>query len=332
MAKKLVRLSPAEEVKAIQEALGHVAEETRVRDWLDTGFPELNRVFGSEASGIPYGKIVELSGFESHGKTALTLMLAGLAQKDGAHVGWLDLENSFDPAWASLRGLDPDQTYLFESIVGTFGKEKAPRLIAAQELCEQVEMWILRKHAQDQNCKLFLGVDSVAALLTEDELNSGLSGANMRTNVSQAAFLSRLLRKWVAYAKAYNVTMIFINQIRVKPGVMFGNPEYTTGGNALPFYASIRVRMRRVKGGKIEDAAKRTVGVRGTLTNHKNKAGGGSQPDAKIGFKMIFAGDTKFMKPTDKDLASDELEEVEETVDQTPSTYKGTAADNGDDE
>lgn len=281
------------EVAQIRKVLGHRMEKRETRDWLNTGVPELNKIFGSEKFGIPYGKIIEIMGFQSHGKTALTLELMRYAQKDGAICIWLDLENSWDPVWVKTRGADPSQVRVIDSQVGVFGKEREERLPTAEEMCEQVEALIkYQRKKHGESAKIFVGVDSVAALMTEMESSAGLTGQNMRTQLSLPAFMGKLLRRWVGIAQAYNVIFIFINQVRHKPGG-FGNPEYSPGGNALPFYASIRVMMRRTKGGRVLNSGK-LVGVQGTLTNLKNKAGNSSEEGGKVGFKIYFAKNSKY--------------------------------------
>lgn len=235
----------------------------------------------------------EISGYESHGKTALMLELAGYAQRDGAAVAIWDLESSWDSEWARKRGLAPEKVVLFSPRIGTFGKEKEPRLITAQEHCEEIELWMKRRHERNSGGRIFLGVDAVAAILTEEEAAAGIQDQNMRTMVSLASFLSKLLRRWVALAINYNAMIVMVNQLRMAPGVRFGNPEYTPGGNAVRYYSAVRVRMRR-KGGKLLKDGK-VIGLKGILSNWKNKAGEGSREGAKIGFKLYYNGKSRYV-------------------------------------
>jgi recombination protein RecA len=290
---KTKQLSPADEASAIQKALGLLTFELQPRKWLDTGSRRLNAVLGSEEKGIGYGKMIELFGPESNGKTLLALLLAGLAQEDGAPVAWVDFENSFDADWAKTQGVDPDKMYHFFPKIIQKSKKEKPRLQTAEELCDEVEMWMVRRHDAGEE-KMFVFVDSVTAMLVEEELEAGNQDANMRTKVALASFLSRLLRRWVALSQVYSAGMLFINQLREAPGG-WGNPERTPGGKALKFYCSIRARVQRVKNGKLLHNGK-MVGLRAIIRNLKNKAGEGSVEGCDVGFKALFrSNDWRFV-------------------------------------
>lgn len=286
------KLTPAEEVALIRKGLGHFTEKPEAKYWLNTGSPLFNGVFGSGTKGIPYGKLMELSGPESHGKTALALEIMSLMQKDGALTAWGDLEGSWDPEWARRRGVNPDSVYLFSNDLMKDGK--GLRIMSAQEHFAELEDWMFRKHAENKHARMFIAEDSIAALETLGQVEGGAKGQNMRTRTDLSVFLSDSLKRWVGLCANYNATVLFINQIRMKPGVAFGDPQYTPGGNALRHYCSVRVTMRRTKGGKILKNAK-IIGLQGTLTNKKNKVGGGSVEGNKIAFKMLFDGKTKFL-------------------------------------
>lgn len=278
------------EVESIRKKLKHVTFHREVKDWLNTGSLLLNGALGSKEKGVPYGKMVELFGPESQGKTLIATLLAGLAQGDGADVGWVDLENSFDNRWANRQGLDAERVALFQVQVGKFGKEREERLQTAQELLEEVEYWMALKQKQNPKAKICVVVDSVAALLVEEEAEAGLTHQNMRTNAALSQFLSKMLRRWVALALNRNALIIFINQVRTNPGQMFGNPETTPGGKALKLYASIRCRVRRVKNGRLLKNGK-IIGLKSIIQNVKNKAGEGSIEGADCGFKCFFRHD-----------------------------------------
>ena len=286
-------LSPEEEIALIKKKLKQFTTLKPTKYWLDTGNEFLNRVFGSEEFGIPYGKIFEISGNESNGKTALLKRLMALAQRDGATCGVIMLEDSWDEEWAAKLGVDPKSVYVFRPEIGTFGTEKEIRITSAEELFSQAEMWIKRQSERNPDGRMFLGIDSIAAILTDEEAAAGIQDQNMRTKVSTATFLSFLLKRWVALAATANVMMPFVNQLRLAPGA-WGNPEYTPGGKAIRFYAAVRVKMSRrgkpmLKNGK-------PVGIKGTLSNWKNKAGGGSREGAKAGYKLYYAGKMKFVE------------------------------------
>ena len=139
-------LTPQEEVEFIQKKLGHLTLDAPTVHWLDTQSKKLNAVLGSRDKGIPYGKLAEAFGWESHGKTLLALFLAGIAQRDGAIVAWVDLENSFDEVWARVQGCDPEKVYLFRTGLIQEGKTKEPRLMTAQEVIAEVEEWMRMQH------------------------------------------------------------------------------------------------------------------------------------------------------------------------------------------
>lgn len=278
---------PLSEIDRIKKALGAVWLPKTIENWLNTGHAMLNRVFGSEVHGIPYGKLIEVSGFPSHGKTALVLELMRYAQIDGAYCIWIDLENSWDPKWARTRGVDPDRvTVLSQSV-----DEKTGELVTIEKLCALAEKAVRMYHRRHPGKKVFIAADSVTAMMTEMESEAGLD-ANMRVNLSLAMFLSKLTRRWNAFAITHNALIVFINQLRTRPGG-YGDPNYTTGGNALPFYCAIRVSVRRSKGGRVMQAG-RQIGIQGIMKNIKNKAGEESLEGAKIGFKIFFAKDSKY--------------------------------------
>jgi len=278
-------LTPDAEMAAIQRTLGYLTFELQPREWLDTGSRMLNAVLGSPDKGIAYGKMIELFGPESNGKTLLALLLAGLAQADGAKIAWVDFENSLDKPWAEGQGVKTSTMYHFFPKLIQKSKKEKPRLQTAEELCDEVELWMERAHAAGEQ-KLFVAVDSVTAMLVEDEALGGNTEQNMRSKLALASFMSRLLRRWVALSQVYSACIVFINQLRLSP-VAFGNPEQTTGGKALKFYCSIRASVRRVKGGKLLQKG-RMIGLKGVIKNFKNKAGEGSLEGYEAGFKASF--------------------------------------------
>ena len=276
----------SKDLDLIRKKLGHCSMAWEPETWLNTGDPDLNKVVGHRDKGIPYGRLTELSGLESHGKTALALTIAALAQLDGARIIWTDVENSWDPEWAKVRGLDPSKVELIQPYVGTFGKEKEKRLATAQELCGETEALI---EMRGKFRKQLVVVDSLASLLTEGESAAGIEDQNMRTRMDLPMFLGSLLRRWVGHAQVYNAHIILINQLRQNPLVKFGSPWYTPGGNAPRFYSHIRLRVRKT--GMLKETGK-IVGVQGILKATKNKAGG--EEGAEIGYKIFKQGPIEF--------------------------------------
>ena len=173
--------------------------------------------------GLPYGRIVEIYGPESSGKTTLTLQVIAEAQKAGKTCAFIDAEHALDPVYAKKLGVDVDKLLVSQPDTGE----------QALEICDM----LVRSAAVD-----VVIVDSVAALTPKAEIEGDMGDSHMGL---QARLMSQALRKLTANIKRSNTLCIFINQIRMKIGVMFGNPETTTGGNALKFYASVRLDIRR---------------------------------------------------------------------------------------
>ena len=290
-----------------------------VHYWLDTGSPELNETLGSRTHGIPYGKIVEISGKAHGGKTALTLVLAGLAQRDGAAVIYVDAENSADAKWCEKLGLsvgeDFNQIYLIQpKLVSDKATPKAEdwRLQSAEEMFDEAEKAMSNLHAQGFE-KVFVMVDSIANLVTARVIEAGTAGQNMRTNSDRSMFLSSALPKWAGMAANYNALVVLINQIRTKPGVAFGDPTYTPGGNSLEHNCAVRAACRRAKNGKLR-SGQTVIGLVGIMTNKKNKAGEGSMQDKDCGYKIRWdrsPAQVEFMSRTEAegDLKANAAEE-----------------------
>ncbi len=173
--------------------------------------------------GYPRGRIVEIYGPESSGKTTLTLHAIAEAQKAGLSCAFIDAEHAFDPAYAKNLGINLDDMIISQPDNGEAALEIADTLV--------------RSGAVD-----LIVIDSVAALVPQVELEGGMADNQMGL---QARLMSKALRKLTSTVSKSHSTVIFINQIRMKIGVMFGSPETTTGGNALKFYASVRLDIRR---------------------------------------------------------------------------------------
>ena len=202
------------EVEKIRAALGHNMFKWEPARWLDTGFPSLNKVLGHSKKGIPYGRLIEVSGLESHGKTAVALGLAATAQNDGARVLWLDYENSWDKDWAINLGLNADKVMVFAPYLGTFkkdGKDGEDRLVTDEELCDEVEAAV-RGLPKAKGSRAMLVIDSLAAITPTAEEVATVHGQNLRTRMERPMFLSSLLRRWVKMAVCYNIAVIMVNQ------------------------------------------------------------------------------------------------------------------------
>jgi len=175
--------------------------------------------------GYPRGRVIEIYGPESSGKTTLALHAIAEAQKTGGIAAFIDAEHALDPAYAKKIGVNTDELWISQPDNG-------------EQALEIVES-LVRSGAVD-----IIVVDSVAALTPQAEIDGEMGDSHMGL---QARLMSQALRKLTGILSKSNTTIIFINQIRMKIGVMFGNPETTTGGNALKFYASIRIEVRKIE-------------------------------------------------------------------------------------
>lgn len=312
--KKPSKMNAAEQIKLLKKTLGYQTFDRPKVTWLDTGSPRLNSVLGSKEFGLRYGTMVVVCGDWSSGKTLLTTKLAGLAQADGADIGYGDIENSVDPAFAKrMGGLDFgkqlgdslfENVALFQPSIGIFGKTKKQptlkvRLQSAEELFNMMEKWMLMQQEINPKGKRVLVVDSTTAISPEEELAKDIDEQNMRTQMSLPMFLNKLLKRWQHVALNTNTLILLISQIRIDPMAMFGNPERLPGGKGLHFYPAVIAQLRRAsKGGTILDGQGEVIGLRSTITNLKNKTGWGSVEHRKCGMKAFFIRNKwKFLPP-----------------------------------
>ena len=222
--------------KALAQALGQIEKQfgkgsvmrlgdspsARDMDVISTGSIGLDVALG--IGGLPKGRVVEIYGPESSGKTTLTLQVIAEAQKLGGTAAFIDAEHALDPSYAEKLGVNVDELLVSQPDTG-------------EQALEITDM-LVRSGAID-----IIVIDSVAALTPKAEIEGEMGDSHMGL---QARLMSQALRKLAGNIKRSNVMVVFINQIRMKIGVIFGNPETTTGGNALKFYASVRLDIRRI--------------------------------------------------------------------------------------
>jgi recombination protein RecA len=250
-------MTAKEKLKAVRSALDSIEKQfgrgaimalgertAEVVPVIDSGCPSINAALG--AGGYPRGRVVEVFGPESSGKTTLTLHAIAECQRAGGVAAFIDAEHALDVKYAAALGVNPAELLVSQPDSG----EQALEIVDTLVRSEAVDLIV---------------IDSVAALVPQAEIEGEMGDAHMGL---QARLMSQALRKLTGVTHRTGTTLVFINQLRQKIGVTFGNPETTTGGNALKFYASVRVDVRRIGALKVGETV---VGNRTRVKIVKNK-------------------------------------------------------------
>jgi len=264
--------------KELEKAIGANSDKQAVTNFIDTGFPPLNKIVsGDFSNGLPQGRLMEMYGPSSSGKTAIATKWMIQAQQQGGVAGFMDHERSFDVDLAKSMGLTDEFPFWIY---------KRPRTWEESNMLMAKAAEIIRKSGKfAPDAPILFVFDSIAAALPKSTVEKEIDEYNMNDTTALARVTSTTLKSIAQYAEDHNFTVLYLNQIRTKPGVVYGDPTTTPGGGAMEFYATTRIALGRKKIMEERGGEKVFIGQEITMKTVKNKL---TRPFQEVSFRMMF--------------------------------------------
>lgn len=263
---------------ALMSAIGDNDENQGVKNWLDTGYEPLNQIIsGPSGGGVPYGRIIEIFGPPSSGKTVLATKLMIEAQKAGGVAIFLDHERTFEVELAREMGLNCDFPHFIYKRPKTWEESNNIAMKTAEV--------IRTKNLIPDDAPIVVVFDSVAAMIPQSVFEKGIDQYTMNDTTALARVASTTLKAINAFTADLNVCTVYLNQVRTKPGVVYGDPTTTPGGSAFEFYASVRLSLSRSKVVEQKGGEKEFTGQQITIEARKTKL---TRPFQKTQMRLMF--------------------------------------------
>jgi len=271
-------MSVADLISALDKELGPNADGQQVTNFIDTGFPPLNKIMsGRYDGGLPFGRMVEMFGESSTGKTALATQWMVNAQKLGGVAGFIDWERSFDVGLAEGFGLKAERPYWLYSKPKTWEEGN----VTAAKACKIIrESKVIKPDAP-----ILFVFDSIASALPKSQAEKEIDEYTMNDTTALARVTSTTLKAMAQHCEEFNATFLYLNQMRLKPGVVYGDPRTTPGGKAMEFYATARLALGRQKIMEQQDGEKTFVGQNISIQCVKSKM---TKPFQETSIRMSF--------------------------------------------
>lgn len=268
--------------KALLSAIGENSDDQQITEYISTGFPPLNNIVsGGYKGGLPQGRLIEMFGPPSSGKTALATMALIQAQQAGGIAGFMDHERSFDVGMAKNMGLKDEFPYWIYKRPSTWEESNTAMAKAAKAIREA--------NVIAPNAPILFVFDSIASAIPKSMVEKEFDEYSMNDTTALARVTSTTLKSMAAFAEKYNFSVLYLNQVRMKPGVVYGDPTTTPGGQAMEFYATVRIQLSRKK--IMEDRGggeKVFIAQEITMETVKNKL---TRPFQKVVWRMGFNPD-----------------------------------------